>query len=90
MNGFIDIKAEEYEINELRKAQLAADLKKQMDEAHERKASLKKQALDEELAIEKRLEKERIEIAKREEIEKQKAEEKNENRRLAALALAEE
>lgn len=33
MNGFIDIRQEEYESNETRKAQLAADLKKQMEEA---------------------------------------------------------
>ena len=51
---------------------------------------MKKQQLDEELAIEKRLERDREELKKREEMEKQKAEEKNENRRLAAIALAEE
>ena len=42
MNGFIDIRQEEHESNETRKAQLAADLKKQMEEAQSRKETIKR------------------------------------------------
>ena len=37
MNGFIDIREDQWEQNELRKAQLAKDLRQQMDEQREKK-----------------------------------------------------
>ena len=37
MNGFIDVREDQWEQNELRKAQLAKDLRQQMDEQREKK-----------------------------------------------------
>ena len=37
MNGFIDIRQDQWEQNEVRKAQLAQELRQQMDEVQERK-----------------------------------------------------
>ena len=37
MNGFIDVREDQWEHNELRKAQLAKDLRQQMDEQREKK-----------------------------------------------------
>lgn len=65
MNGFIDIRQDQWEQNELRKAQLAKDLKNQMDEVMARKEQAKKLQLAEEQAIEKKLLREREEIKMR-------------------------
>lgn len=89
MNGFIDIRESEWEKSELQKQQLAADLRKQMEEATAKKQKAKQKILDEDLEIERKLVKEREEIKRREEWEDNRHKEKNENRRLAALALEE-
>ena len=48
MNGFIDIRQDQWEQNELRKAQLAKDLRVQMDEARLKKENAKRIQLLEE------------------------------------------
>ena len=56
MNGFIDINENQWEQNELRKAQLAKDLQAQMAETKAKKDLAKQLALAEEQAIERKLE----------------------------------
>lgn len=90
MNGFIDINENQWEQNELRKAQLAKDLQAQMAETKAKKDLARQLALAEEQAIERKLERQREELAQRELDEKRKAEDKNENRRLAALKFQED
>lgn len=58
-----------------------------MDEVQARKEQAKKLKLAEELAIERKLEREREEMKQREAAEAKKLEDKNENRRLAAQKL---
>ena len=58
-----------------------------MDEVQARKEQAKKLKLAEELAIERKLEREREEMKQREAAEAKKLEDKNENRRLAAQRL---
>ena len=85
MNGFIDVREDQWEQNELRKAQLAKELRIQMEEAREKKEIAKRQKLADDLAVEKKLEKDREEMKLREIADQKKQVEKNENRRLAAL-----
>ena len=90
MNGFIDIREDQWEKNELRKAQLAKDLRQQMEEQKEKKEHARHIQLAEEAAIEKKLLREREELKIREITDMKKAQDKNENRRLTALKFAEE
>ena len=42
MNGFIDVREDQWEANEIRKQVLAKELRQQMDEAREKKANAKR------------------------------------------------